>query len=1217
MNQADAGTWNLVGYSSLITDTRFGDTGIIAADTACAAGCTPDEAAGAGIVANIIYRLGDDGSTFEMVDSTMTLDSWDGYWMYMYPGSSASAWILPLAPEPDDMPPGGEPAITDPVAGSTLAGSDVTFSWDANGASDIQQWYIRAGLSAGSEEFANVRITDPTARSYTVTGLPTDGKPVFLQFSHRSNGVWTINDVEYVAAGGGNQPNQPPVATDDTVGPVVIGNSLTFNVTGNDTDADGTIVPTSVVIVTGPTAGTAVVEADGQITYTHDGTADTESDSLTYTVMDEDGAVSAAATVSITPFTQPDPENQPPVAVDDTVGPVVIGESLTFNVTGNDTDSDGSIVATSVAIVSGPAAGTAVVASDGQITYTHDGTADTESDSLTYTVMDEDGAVSAAATVTITPFNQPDPENQPPVAVDDTVGPVVTGKSLTFNVTDNDLDSDGSIAATSVTIVSGPSAGAAVVEADGQITYTHDGSADTESDTLTYTVKDDADAVSNVATVTISPISEPENQAPVAVDDTVGPVALGSAITFDVAANDTDADGSVVATSVTIVTGPSAGTAVVEDDGQITYTNDGSAGVETDSLTYTVADDGDAVSNIATASITIAAPENASPVAVDDTVGPVIVGQSLTFSVVGNDTDADGSIVATSVTIVDGPSAGTAAIEADGQITYTHDGSSGTTSDSLTYTVEDDANAVSNLATVTITPIQEDSSGGSKIPAEVRQAVRLLNQGSFGASDEAINEVLTLGGPTAWVDTQLTLGPNRHLPRVKTLYPNDGEQQQRGRYQAFYDRSVNARDQLRQRVAFALSHIMVISDKNSVIGNLDYLTASYYDTLLENAFGNYRDLLEEVTLSPAMGIYLSMLGSRKPNEATGRRADENYAREVMQLFSIGLVGLNIDGTEREGTTTYTQEDVENLSRALTGWAWDLDRYRGYPYGFNDDRTSLERPMKAFQEHHDTDTKVFLGMDMPAGQTAEADLKMVLDRIFTHPNVGPFVGKQLIQRLVTSNPSPAYVARVATVFNDNGSGERGDLAAVVRAILLDPEATTESTDPTFGKLREPILRFAHMFRAFRASGQYTFSRSTESTVGQIAPLTAPSVFNFFSPKYSPPGALSNANVVAPEFQINSETNLNKVNRALMRNALDNKFHNADIALNLNTERGLLSDPDALLTHLDRILLGGRLSDQSRQIMTDYINQNKGQIDDDRILRDVVGLVLTSTEFSVQR
>lgn len=501
-----------------------------------------------------------------------------------------------------------------------------------------------------------------------------------------------------------------------------------------------------------------------------------------------------------------------------------------------------------------------------------------------------------------------------------------------------------------------------------------------------------------------------------------------------------------------------------------------------------------------------------------------------------------------------------------------------------------------------------------------RDAARLLMQASFGPSESSIEEVLTLGGAAAWVDAQLALPLTLHLPRVKSLSTEDTDNQAI-RYQTFWDRVNNASDQLRQRMAFSLSEILVISDKSDALKHNPNMTAAYYDLLLRNSFGNYRDLLEEVTLSPAMGAFLSMLGNDKPNDELGTRADENYAREMMQLFSIGLVELNLDGTEREGINTYEQTDVESLARILTGWSWDVGQWKpNARSGWKPDKTAMERPMAAFADHHDTGEKQFLGVTFPAGQSAEAELQLALDIVFNHPNVGPFISKQLIKRLVTSNPSPGYVARVASTFNDNGNGVRGDLAAVLRAILLDQEARSQeiSEEPEFGKLRESILRYAHMFRAFRLTEPMDVRNYLARVVPQIAPMTAPSVFNFFSPNYSPAGAIADANLVAPEFQLNSETNVTTVNNALSRVILRDEFYYRPAVLDISRELQLLSDPEALINHLDLMLTADTLSDASRQLLTEYINTNRDSLnDDERLVEDVISLVITSTEFAIQR
>ncbi len=502
---------------------------------------------------------------------------------------------------------------------------------------------------------------------------------------------------------------------------------------------------------------------------------------------------------------------------------------------------------------------------------------------------------------------------------------------------------------------------------------------------------------------------------------------------------------------------------------------------------------------------------------------------------------------------------------------------------------------------------------------------RLLMQGSFGPTIADIENGLQLGGPAEWIDAQMALPAGLHLPIATRLWPEGTSEpsRQRGRYQAFWQQAIRSDDQLRQRVAFALSQIFVVSDKAAQLQRRGNLVAKYYDILVQHSFGNFRQLLNDVTLSPAMGRYLGMLGNEKPDESIGIRADENYAREVMQLFTIGLVGLNLDGSERAGEVTYTQSDVENAARALTGWYWDTGepewkfaRYRPNEFKI------LEAPMVAYPQHHDTDAKVFMGNTLPAGQTAEQDLKMVLDILFNHPNVGPFIGEQLIKRLVTSNPSRGYVRRVARAFNNNGSGVRGDMAAVVKAILLDDEARNPSISnrTDFGKLREPILRYAHMWRAFDADGAFAINIHHRRNNPQIAPFTAPSVFNFYSPSFAPQGTIADAGLVAPEFQINSEAASNTINSRLIRAVKDDAMYGEDtlLTLDLGQEEQLLeSSAEELIDHLDLLLTARTLTADSRKILTEYIDSNKGRVDSGLLLREVIGLVVTSTEYAIQR
>lgn len=385
-------------------------------------------------------------------------------------------------------------------------------------------------------------------------------------------------------------------------------------------------------------------------------------------------------------------------------------------------------------------------------------------------------------------------------------------------------------------------------------------------------------------------------------------------------------------------------------------------------------------------------------------------------------------------------------------------------------------------------------------------------------------------------------------------------------------------DQLRQRVAFALSEIFVVSDQNTTLNQFPNGLAYYYDILSNNAFGNFRTLLEQVTLSPAMGVYLNMMGNPRANLSQNLHPDENYAREINQLFGIGLVMLNIDGTPQllsgQPIPSYNQALVTNFAHVFTGWNWSDCTSGGFMGCGPDYNTgnNFQTPMVPFANFHDNGSNVANdivnkqlfaypgavngGLLAPNG-TPQSDLAFALDNIFRHPNVGPFIGKQLIQRLVTSNPTPQYVARVATVFNDDGSAAhvRGNLRAVVQAILLDPEARIGQwvRPDAFGKLREPLLRLTHFWRAmgavhrcgrnfvtgvapnqvtyhylnqpYRYAGYATAWGTSDSVYGSgvgQAPLSAFSVFNFFLPSYVPPGEMTTAGLLGPEFQLATDT-----------------------------------------------------------------------------------------------
>jgi uncharacterized protein (DUF1800 family) len=513
-------------------------------------------------------------------------------------------------------------------------------------------------------------------------------------------------------------------------------------------------------------------------------------------------------------------------------------------------------------------------------------------------------------------------------------------------------------------------------------------------------------------------------------------------------------------------------------------------------------------------------------------------------------------------------------------------------------------------------------------------AARLLTQATFGPTYDEIGRV---AGTTydKWFEDQAVIPPSLLLPSVKAGQPDWRP--------TWWRNAVLAPDQLRQRMAFALSEIFVVhAIPDGPTGPADR-SAAYYDILVNDSLGNFRKLLEDVTLSPEMGLFLNMLKNDKPNPQTDVHADENYAREVMQLFSVGLVQLNPDGTTKRDINgaalpTYTQADVAGLARVFTGFAGRPTQHVGeQAWLYDQDYTD---PMVGYENHHDVDAKNILGgTAVPAGGTTTTDLKIALDAIFNHANVGPFISKQLIQRLVTSNPSPAYVQRVSTIFNDNGKGVRGDLLAVAKAILTDQEATT-SGGSTYGKLREPILRITHLWRAFNATDSHgNISQNEIINDGQNlfsqSPLGAPSVFNFFVPDYVRAGPLADAGLVAPEFQVTNETTTIRTANQFERQAYQfvdstgaqyfspdgysENLNEFSVLLHTNSWEQLADDPTALVDRLSLVLMQGQMPTAMRTSLISYVNGIPAGQPGYRGYRviETASLILNSPQYSVQR
>ena len=509
-------------------------------------------------------------------------------------------------------------------------------------------------------------------------------------------------------------------------------------------------------------------------------------------------------------------------------------------------------------------------------------------------------------------------------------------------------------------------------------------------------------------------------------------------------------------------------------------------------------------------------------------------------------------------------------------------------------------------------------------PITTAEANQFLNQATFGTTDTSVQNFINLRHDT-WIDQEMAKATSLQLPFVRALpRPQNLAQLQTNRVDIWFRNVLNGNDQLRQRVAFALSEILVVSQQGALV-NAPYSLADYYDVLARNAFGNYRQLMEEVTLHPAMGEYLSMLGNEKPNPALNIRPDENYAREVMQLFAIGLIELNNDGSAKldaqsQAIPTYTQEIIEGFAHVFTGW-----HFAGAPSFQQARRTDANQtvPMQLYPAFHDTGAKLLLnGIVLPAGQTGEQDLSDALDNIFNHLNVGPFLAIRLIQRLVTSNPSPGYIDRVASIFNDNGSGVRGDLGAVVRAILTDDEARPEMPMELDGKVKEPIIRLTQLWRAYDAtsrSGRYPIIYAY-IVFGQ-GPLQSPTVFNFFSPFYAPPGEIRDNNLVAPEFEIATEYLNTYITNYMFFQTFVNNSENTnagddDVLINIDQEISAASDIDGLIDLVADKLLGGDISDPLRTEIAGMLNLIP---ETDAAVRaaETIYFIVTSPEYAYQR
>lgn len=554
--------------------------------------------------------------------------------------------------------------------------------------------------------------------------------------------------------------------------------------------------------------------------------------------------------------------------------------------------------------------------------------------------------------------------------------------------------------------------------------------------------------------------------------------------------------------------------------------------------------------------------------------------------------------------------------------------------------------------------LQRRSRSGYPAPRSDAEAARFLLQAQAYASTTDIASVRS-GTFAAWLSAQYAkpIGPTgwdwlnaRGYATIDSTtryfdntYPGD---------YMIWNQLMTAPDALRKRCALALSEFFVVSLSGLDFAWRSHAIAAWWDLLAAHAFGNFRQLLEAVTLNPAMGYYLNTKGNLKEDPAKGRLPDENYAREVMQLFSIGLYQLNLDGTPKTDAQgnrieSYSQADVTNLARVFTGYDVDLSQNvntfdavlnRNIP-----NTTPARLPMVLNASRHSTLAATFLGVTIPANTPGAAALATALDTLANHPNVGPFFGRQMIQRLVTSNPSPAYVARVAAAFNNNGAGVRGDLKAVWSAILLDDEARSPAglTQASFGRLREPMLRFVQWGRTFgirSAAGSWKIGDlgNPATQLGQ-SPLRPPSVFNYFRPGYVPPSTALAANrSVAPEFQLVNESSVGGylnymqgvirngvyVNAPDQPNAGSNASNGYDITAAYIAELALVTDAAALVRRLALLLCADQLSASTQTLIVNALNAtpvtaaSTDSVKSNRVAAAVL-MVMASAEYLVQK
>lgn len=526
-------------------------------------------------------------------------------------------------------------------------------------------------------------------------------------------------------------------------------------------------------------------------------------------------------------------------------------------------------------------------------------------------------------------------------------------------------------------------------------------------------------------------------------------------------------------------------------------------------------------------------------------------------------------------------------------------------------------------------------------------AGRFLAQATMGANRSTIDSVAKLNFEV-WIDQQFAESPTYLRPLIQEIYDTTFQRYLAGGGDtldfpvnpthehfdyAWWQVNMTNNDLLRQRVAFALSEIFVISF-NSELKRHGKGVSGYYDMLIENAFGNFEDILTDVSLHPCMGFYLTHLNNPKSNPAQFIHPDENYAREMMQLFSIGLYELNQDGSRKQDSQgndipTYDNDDIKEFAKIFTGLGAGAtvempDTIIEPAFGQRINIIDMAEPMVMYDEYHEPGAKYLLnGFVVPAGQTGMEDVNAAINHLFNHDNVGPFIGQQLIQRLVKSNPSPAYVSRVAAAFNDNGAGVRGDMKAVIKAVLLDEEARTCEwyNDDVQGKLKEPIIRYTHFARAiggYSDDGKYwNYGFDYNDDAGQH-PMYSPSVFNFYWPDFQPIGPIGNEGYFAPEFQsYNSRTSIgfvNFVNEWAVNERLLRTSENPEglVFTKLDDLFEYAEDTEILLNELDILLTNGMLKDDTREIITTIVDPVEDDIEKVKL---TIYLMVISADYNI--